>query len=69
MAKKTYRCPVIGTGSSGDEFRPSLSKYPCSSWVVPSNFNPGTAKVVVEVEATALQHTVIALDTLIEVLL
>jgi len=67
--QRKYRCPVIGTGTNGDEFRPSLAKYPDIAWTVPTGFSPGAAKVVAVVEATLVQHTVLALDTLLEVLL
>jgi len=67
--KSKYRCPVVGTGVAGDEYRPSLAKHAGISWEVRENFKPGAQSVIVEVEATLVQHTVILLDTAIEVLL
>lgn len=67
--KRTYRCPVIGAGTDGDDFRPSVARFAVSSWAVRKDFSPGAQSVTVEVEATLAQHTVIALDTTIKVLL
>lgn len=67
--KRLYRCPVVGTGVGEDSIRPSLSKHAGISWEARAEFRPGSSRMTVEVEATLVQHAVIALDTTIEVLL
>ena len=66
--KKTYRCPVIGAGVDGNEFRPRTSLY-APDWRIREACVPGATTCTVDVSADAVQHSLIQLDTLIQLIL
>lgn len=66
--RQTYRCPVIGAGVDGNEFRPRTSLY-APEWRIREACVPGATACMVEVNAEALQHTLIQLDALIQLIL
>ena len=66
--KQTYRCPVIGAGVDGNEYRPRTSLY-APDWRIREACAPGATTCTVEVNAELLQHTLIQLDALIALIL
>jgi len=66
--KQTYRCPVIGAGVDGNEFRPRTSLY-VADWRIREACVPGAKTCTVDVVADPLQHTLIQVDTLIQLIL
>lgn len=66
--KRTYRCPLIGAGTDGNEFRPRTALY-APDWRLREASAPGATECLVEVEADLVTHTTIGLDALIRLIL
>lgn len=65
--KLTYRCPLIGAGIDGDEFRPRTALY-SEAWQFKEASAPGATSCLVEVEADPGTHTTIGRDALIRLI-
>lgn len=66
MISVIYRCPIIGDGTDGDEFRPHIANY-AVRWSIHGQFPDGESHCLVKVTASQEMHAVIAADPLVEI--